>query len=87
MKILLVGAGGYGTFYVQELLKNQREDVSWEGIVDPYIANASEYENIKAAKIPVYNTMEEFYAQHDADLVLISTPPFLHREQIGRAHV
>ena len=85
MKILLVGAGGYGTFYVQELLKNQREDVSWEGIVDPYIANASEYENIKAAKIPVYNTMEEFYAQHDADLVLISTPPFLHREQCIKA--
>ena len=81
MKVLLVGAGGYGRLHARELLQNQRADVVWEGVVDPYIANSPEYENIMAAKIPVYNTMEEFYQGHKADLAVISTPPFLHREQ------
>ena len=85
MKILLVGAGGYGTLYVRELLKNQRADVIWEGIVDPFVKSSAEYESIVASGVPVYDTMEEFYACHEADLVLISTPPFLHREQSIKA--
>jgi len=81
MKILLVGAGGYGTLYVRGLLNSVRDDIKFEGIVDPFITNSAEYENIKAAEIPIYNTMEEFYSEHTADLTVISTPPFLHCEQ------
>lgn len=81
MKVLLIGAGGYGRLHAKELLNCQRKDVVFEGIVDPYISNSPEYENIKAANIPVYDTVEAFYAEHAADLAVISTPPFLHRVQ------
>ena len=81
MKILLVGAGGYGARYVTELLNSKRDDIVFEGIVDPFLQSSREYANICAAKIPAYNTMEEFYAEHSADLAIICTPIFLHCEQ------
>ncbi len=81
MKILLVGIGGYGALYVNELLKTDRTDVTWEGAVDPFATSSSSYERLKAANVPVYTTMEEFYREHTADLAVICTPPFLHREQ------
>ena len=81
MKILLVGAGGYGTLYVDALLANVDEDVEWVGIVDPYIENSAAKDRIRAANIPVYDDMEAFFAENRADLVLIATPPFLHCSQ------
>lgn len=81
MKILLVGAGGYGTLYVKELLKAQRNDIVWEGIVDPYFSACAEKARIEEAGIPVYETMDAFYREHEADLAVICTPPFLHCEQ------
>ena len=81
MKILLVGAGGYGTGYVKELLKNTDPSVKFEGIVEPYFDRCAMKEEILAANIPVYNTMADFYNDHIADLAIISTPTFLHREQ------
>ena len=81
MNILLVGAGGYATGYVKELLKNSDPAVTWAGIVDPYYDACAKKAEIDAAGIPVYTTMEEFYAERQADLAVICTPPFLHREQ------
>lgn len=81
MKVLLVGAGGYGTIYANTLLKNTDPSISWEGVVDNNFSACSKRAEIEAAGIPVYATMEEFYTERAADLVLICTPPFLHREQ------
>lgn len=81
MKILIVGAGGYGQVYVQELLRRPRAGVTVEGIVEPFIDACPMKEEIAAANVPVYATMEAFYADHTADLAVISTPTFLHREQ------
>lgn len=81
MKILLVGAGGYASLYVNALLNSKNPDICFEGIVDPYFANCRQKESIINKQIPIYNTMEEFYAKHTADLAVISTPPFLHLEQ------
>ena len=81
MNILLVGAGGYATGYVKELLKNEDPDMAWVGVVDPYYDACAKKAEIDAAGIPVYSSMEEFYAEHHADLAVICTPPFLHREQ------
>ncbi|MBQ7923196.1 MAG: hypothetical protein IJ325_11615 [Clostridia bacterium] len=36
---------------------------------------------LTAAGIPVYSTIEEFFAEHTADLTIISTPTFFHAEQ------
>ena len=81
MKILLVGAGGYGVRYVRELLGSSRRDFIFEGIVDPYVSSSKAYGEISASGVPVYNTMEEFYSRHRADLAVICTPVFLHCEQ------
>lgn len=81
MKLLLVGAGGYASTYISGLISSPRQDVIWEGVVDPYFASAGYKEQIEELRIPVYDTMEEFYAHHEADLAIISTPTFLHCEQ------
>ena len=81
MKVLIVGAGGYGQVYVQELLRCSRADVMVEGVVDTRIDACPMKDEIIAANIPVYTTMEAFYAEHTADLAVISTPTFLHCEQ------
>ena len=64
MKILLVGAGGYATGYVRYLLDLNDPSVKIEGVVDPYYANVGIKEEIDAANIPVYDTMDEFYTKH-----------------------
>lgn len=80
MKILLVGAGGYGALYVRELLKLNDPDVTIEGIVEPYFDTCATKTDILDANIPVYKTMQDFYAEREADLSIIATPTFLHRE-------
>lgn len=80
MKILLVGAGGYGALYVRELMGHCCENIVFEGVVDPYAPSSVEYMHIKDAGIPIYDTMDAFYSTHQADLAVICTPPFLHRE-------
>lgn len=80
MKILLVGAGGYASGYVNTLLNITDRKIVWEGIVDPYYTNCAKKTEIDTAKIPVYDTMDEFYEHHSADLAIICTPPFLHKE-------
>ncbi len=81
MKILLVGAGGYAAHYVKILLENTDENIKWEGIVDPYFSNCILKKEVEEKCIPVYDTMEEFFDGHDADLTVIGTPTFLHCEQ------
>jgi len=80
MKILLVGAGGYGALYVRELLKANDPDITFEGVVEPYFDTCATKADILAANIPVYKTMDEFYAERKADLAIIVTPTFLHKE-------
>ena len=80
MKILLVGAGGYGAGYVTTLLENTDPSIIFEGIVDNRISASVKKEAIEAAGIPVYATMDDFYREHTADLAIICTPPFLHKE-------
>ena len=81
MKILLVGSGGYAVNYVNALLNCDDNDIIWEGVVDPYYAACPKKAEIDALNIPVYDTMDEFYENHSADLAVISTPPYLHCEQ------
>lgn len=80
MKILLVGAGGYGAGYVTTLLENTDPTVIFEGVVDHRIEYSQKKDAIIAAGVPVYLTMDDFYREHTADLAIICTPPFLHKE-------
>ena len=81
MNILLVGAGGYGVKYVDYLLEGVDPTLTLVGVVEPYYAGCARKDAIDAAGIPVYETMEAFYATQRAELAVICTPPFLHATQ------
>ena len=81
MRVLLVGTGGYASIYVRALLDSTDPDVVWEGAVDPYFSAGKYADEIRAREIPVYDDMDSFYREHEADFVIVATPPFLHLEQ------
>ena len=77
--VLMVGTGGYGGYYLNEILNAERgKSLKLVGAVDPYAASGKYYEELKARNVPIYNTLEEFYAEHTADMAVIATPTYLH---------
>ena len=85
LDILLVGIGGYGTKYVATLLgAGKRPDYNYRvvGAVDRSPERCIHLSLFEEAEIPIYSTIDEFYANHKADFAIISTPIFLHREHI-----
>lgn len=79
-KMLLVGANGYGARFLEPLFDlHKKGQIIFEGIVTRSAFPMQE--ELQAAGIPAYKTLDAFYAEHSADLVLISTPAFLHKEQ------
>ena len=61
--VLMVGVGGYGSGYVNELLHTARgERFEVVGAVDPYAEKSRFYEELKEKNIPIYDTVEEFYS-------------------------
>ena len=85
VSILLVGISGYGNLYLKELLTNKTESAYLSGVVDINPKKSSDYEEVIKRRIPIYDSMEEFYQQQQADLAIISTPIHLHEEQSSYA--
>ena len=81
MKLVLAGAGGYGTVYLQYLLAHHGKDLVLAGVVEPYMDRCPNREAIQAAGIPVYETLNAFYDADGADLAVIATPSFCHCAQ------
>lgn len=82
LSIALVGIGGYGRNYVKSLIYDENEEnYDIVGVVDPFAENSPDIEKIKELKIPVYETLEQFYSESSADLVIISSPIHFHKEQ------
>jgi len=78
---LLVGVGGYGATYANYLLSGEFDaDLQLSGVVDPFAKTSPCYEQLKE-RVPIYDTMEEYFAKHKADLTIISTPIHLHYDQ------
>lgn len=81
VKILLVGAGGYGHIYVDALLgEMQSYPIDLVGVIDPLHSNPS-YIKMVEAGVPEYDSLESFYRNDTADLCIISTPISLHKIQ------
>jgi len=79
VSVVLVAVGGYGNTYVGALL--DREDPGAHriaGVVDPYFERCARLTELKARNVPFYDTLSEFYAEHDADLAIVSSPINLH---------
>nr|MBQ4318921.1 Gfo/Idh/MocA family oxidoreductase [Clostridia bacterium] len=85
VKILLVGVGGYGTTYLNPLLDNTDPRYILEGMVDPCPRDCKRLDEALQKGVPLYNSMAEFYAEHEADLTVISTPIHLHTPMIIEA--
>lgn len=77
IKVGLFGVGGYGGNYPYTIAHPRREGVKLVGAVDPYCKNCD--------MCPVYDTAEELYANHDLDVVIVSTPIHLHVPQAVEA--
>ncbi len=80
---VFVGIGGYGDLYPS--LAEKYQEVGGlcrpSGVVDPFARTAPHYEWFRRQGVPVFNTLEEFYQTHTADLAVISTPIPLHKPQ------
>ncbi len=82
VKLLLVGIGGYAYSSISALLDTPVEGLEIAGLVDPYPNACKRLPELLAKNIPLYNTMEEFYKEHTADLAVITTPIQFHTEHI-----
>ncbi len=77
VKLVIVGAGGYGGVYLDALFDQSGEEaegVSFEGhrfkivgVVDPALAECRHYDALKSANVPSYDQLEDFYQESTAD--------------------
>lgn len=82
MKVLLVAIGGYGAGNVRVLLDHGEEhQAKIVGIVEPYPNSCPYIDEVLAHNIPIYSSIESFYAEGQADLAVISSPIQFHAEQ------
>ena len=80
--VVLVGIGGYGELYLSALLDEpQGSRCRIVGAVDPQPTSSSRLGDLASLGVPIHATLDEFYADHDADLAVISSPIQLHAEQ------
>lgn len=83
VKVVLIGVGGYGKFYLREMEKRTQDpSVILEGVCDVMPDVEKQNPFLLEHGIPVYREIEQFYEEHDADLAVISTPIPLHFEQV-----
>lgn len=80
--IVLVGIGGYGVNYVNELLDNyNRDSFKIVGVVDPYAENCARLSELTDIGVKIYDSLDKFYKEQSADLAIISSPIHLHCKQ------
>ena len=84
ISVVLAGIGGYGGNYVDEMLhhKDRVPQARLVGAVDPVAEKTYFYNELKEAGVPIYPDLASFYAEHTADLAVLSTPIHFHKEQI-----
>lgn len=81
ISVVLVGINGYGSLYLRELLSNQDARIQLNGVVDINPEFSDYYDELIGRQIPIYQSIESFYKEKQADLAIISTPIHLHKEQ------
>lgn len=77
IRVLVVGAGGFGSGYVRALTeKDYGAEIA--GVVD-VMPNVDEIcPEIRKFNIPVYKSISEFYKENTADLAILASPIHLH---------
>lgn len=86
VSIVLVGIGGYGNSYIKALMEyDAPKQYKIVGVVDPKPENCNRLAQLQEVRVPIYNTMEEFYAENSADLAIICSPIQFHCQQASYA--
>ncbi len=80
VNVALVGAGGFGQFYLRALTEQgQAHDVRLVGVVDPTILGSPMAETLAAADIPLYTQLDALFATEKVDLTVIAAPIHYHK--------
>jgi predicted dehydrogenase len=80
--VALAGLGGYGHIYVNALLDAASvSKASFVAGIDPASEACARLCDLQEKRIPIFRSMDEFYAAGQADLIILSTPLQLHCEQ------
>ncbi|MGN0778111.1 MAG: Gfo/Idh/MocA family protein [Aristaeellaceae bacterium] len=76
-RVVLIGVGGFGRAYLRTMTQ---EDTGADltAIVDNDPAAAAKFPVIAQRRIPVYASLEDFFARDTADLAIIVTPVHFH---------
>ena len=82
VKVVCVGIGGYASVYWKALFSSTADNFEIVGAVDPFAEAAKDFDEIVRRGIPVFSDMADFYAEHTADLAIITTPIHLHTRQM-----
>lgn len=80
-RVLLVSVGIFGRRYLEELTGGDY-DAELVGIVDVAPNLEERYPVISKCQIPLFLSMEDFYTEREADLVIICAPIHLHTEMV-----
>lgn len=78
---VLCGIGGYGGYYLGKFLGREDSPISFVGFVDPYPQGSPHLAQIKILGLPVYASLDEFYAGHRAELAILASPIQYHCAQ------
>lgn len=80
VKVVQFGIGGWGWHFFDNASANwPDEDYVYEGVIDPNAKMSPIYEKIRSMGIPIYESPEEFYAHHEAQLAVITASIPAHR--------
>lgn len=80
VSIAMVALGGYGNFYLERLFRDY-EDQSFRLVagIDPNPVGCRYLDQFEAHAVPIYPDLSSFYAEQEADLVIIAAPIHLHK--------
>ncbi len=86
VKIALVGICGYGSSYLRYFFDEPTDDsIQLVGVIDVSPEKCTYLQAIKDRQIPIYSDLDSFFAEHTADLVIISSPIQWHCRQSCQA--
>jgi predicted dehydrogenase len=78
LRVVQVGCGGYGDFYLTYLLGECGAGLQLVACVDPYIGRCSRQHELRERGIPVYGSIKDIPDTCRADLAIIVSPIHLH---------
>ena len=82
VKVVTVGVRGYAANYARALLEELHSGkFTYSGVIARDITKSEFCEVIQSERIPVYKSLKDYFDDgNQADLVVISTPTHLHKE-------